>query len=908
MTRRYYLGLYVARFESARVRDLAYTERDAFQLGRQWLELGFDWLPPLPAWHGERHQLERALRAAAARLEPGDELVVYVATHGVSVGHEDLSLLCADADPSSDSGRVSVGELLQWTRVEGVHRLFLLDCCRENPMAGTRGVAAPALARPRNIDALIPAAEPELGSYGLLYACDPEVSAPVAMESDALAGSLFTVALCRVLRALGARAEEDPDPIPLDQGQLFRALRKSMQGVQEEYREEFAGTWQDPGTAGDARLTLVPRLLAAHEEERPGQGPALRAAPPGRPGRRAALLLAVLLFGVVLGGLWGPAAELQRRRSRRAAAEAARAALEAEFLDLWGRWEQGGVLPPARLAECAELLGASPDVPRDGELARALESWPGSMDTYASFERWRVGALNELTNDGLRKSLVQLEPLRHAARAQWASLQGRIRAAIDATVATDSDPLDLDAAQRVWADLLSSLLGVPLSEEAPGQLEHPPGHVWVVVPPGRRWIGTIQEDAARRRDEPLREHVLDRPLLLGRELVTVAQYERFQAARPTPVQSDRLDEVWFADPVRHLSVELAGQSWKSPGYVVQGEDPVSCLSAADAQAYAAWLSEATRPRHFVLGLPYEADWEYAVGVPEWGVEDALGSLLQWTHSIYLDHSQGWIGETGRSVRALRGSPWVERGFPERIAARHGMSMDAVHGQVGFRLFGRISADAIPANAGYGYDAPALDPAWSRTPFHEDFEADRSGWAPRRFALTLPNGQDPKFAVRAREDGQGQAFYMRIFQSYARQMSAPGVCPLENPMLDLWVLVEGGEELPPIAEHGVVSLGAMDLFLRSIHGRAQVQLTVRTDALDDGNLQLVLPYDHWVRVRASVETESRRVELVVGEQSETATMSSYDPSSSRNHRFLRVSSNSQAGSHGLWIDDLRVGSQ
>lgn len=84
----------------------------------------------------------------------------------------------------------------------------------------------------------------------------------------------------------------------------------------------------------------------------------------------------------------------------------------------------------------------------------------------------------------------------------------------------------------------------------------------------------------------------ERPFAVTRHEVTRADYLRFVQA------SGR----------RNASCRDGGQSrsWREPGFEQGGSDPVVCVSHADAEAYAAWLSQQSGRRY---RLPTRAEWQ-----------------------------------------------------------------------------------------------------------------------------------------------------------------------------------------------------------------------------------------------------------------------------------------------------------
>jgi formylglycine-generating enzyme required for sulfatase activity len=157
------------------------------------------------------------------------------------------------------------------------------------------------------------------------------------------------------------------------------------------------------------------------------------------------------------------------------------------------------------------------------------------------------------------------------------------------------------------AFLLSSALAAPVEfrdcADCPVIVTIPAGRATLGSPPGETLREDVPENLAAR-ERVRHEVVFARPFALGKFEVTRGQYARLVAATghagtPGCFIWDFTALTWSVDP---------NKSWREPGFVQRDDEPVICVSIADAEAYAAWLSRAT-------GLPYrlpsEAEWEYA---------------------------------------------------------------------------------------------------------------------------------------------------------------------------------------------------------------------------------------------------------------------------------------------------------
>lgn len=125
----------------------------------------------------------------------------------------------------------------------------------------------------------------------------------------------------------------------------------------------------------------------------------------------------------------------------------------------------------------------------------------------------------------------------------------------------------------------------------------------VLIPHGSFTMGVPQEESELGRSEdsdarPLHRVTIVRDFYLGKYAIIKAEFAAFVAdAGPRPAGRCMPMEPWEPDG-----------DWRNPGFTQTDRDPVVCVNAPDAEAYAAWLTHKTgKPYH----LPSEAEWEYA---------------------------------------------------------------------------------------------------------------------------------------------------------------------------------------------------------------------------------------------------------------------------------------------------------
>ena len=125
----------------------------------------------------------------------------------------------------------------------------------------------------------------------------------------------------------------------------------------------------------------------------------------------------------------------------------------------------------------------------------------------------------------------------------------------------------------------------------------------VVIPAGKFRMSSPKKENKRYGDEGSRHRVtISKSFAVGKHEVTRGQYAVFaELTGHSPSGGCRIyDGSRWKNSDTH--------SWREPGFVQGGDDPVVCVNWEDAQAFVGWLSSETGQEYRLLT---ESEWEYS---------------------------------------------------------------------------------------------------------------------------------------------------------------------------------------------------------------------------------------------------------------------------------------------------------
>jgi formylglycine-generating enzyme required for sulfatase activity len=139
------------------------------------------------------------------------------------------------------------------------------------------------------------------------------------------------------------------------------------------------------------------------------------------------------------------------------------------------------------------------------------------------------------------------------------------------------------------------------------------GMEFVFIEPGVFIMGSPSNEADRSMLEAQHEVTLTRGFYIGKTEVTVGQFRRFVNATGYQTDAEKNDSnykgcnaIIEGDTISEWS-RIADANWRSPGFELSDNMPVTCVSWNDTQVFIEWLSSETGQTY---RLPTEAEWEY----------------------------------------------------------------------------------------------------------------------------------------------------------------------------------------------------------------------------------------------------------------------------------------------------------
>ncbi|MBV1878478.1 MAG: formylglycine-generating enzyme family protein [Pseudomonadales bacterium] len=290
-----------------------------------------------------------------------------------------------------------------------------------------------------------------------------------------------------------------------------------------------------------------------------------------------------------------------------------------------------------------------------------------------------------------------------------------------------------------------SLPAKPCTDRAISELEATPGPEMVIIPSGRFYMGSEENEADRDPDERLHGVTIKQPFALSRCEVSLGQFEDFVEDSGYKADSETNGCYAFNADAEGYE-QRKDRNWRNPGFPQTRLHPVTCISWRDANAYTRWLSLVTG---FDYYLPSEAQWEYAaragsieayywgqdaghdqqciyangadetlakkLGVEEFadcedgypytasggsfqrnllGLSDMSGNVVEWTADCWHDSYVGapvdgssWLDADGAQCarQVLRGGGWNDIPANLRSANRLRFLTDDSFFDVGFRV-------------------------------------------------------------------------------------------------------------------------------------------------------------------------------------------------------------------------------
>ncbi|MDE0156946.1 MAG: formylglycine-generating enzyme family protein [Gammaproteobacteria bacterium] len=168
----------------------------------------------------------------------------------------------------------------------------------------------------------------------------------------------------------------------------------------------------------------------------------------------------------------------------------------------------------------------------------------------------------------------------------------------------------------------------------------------VSIPAGTFRMGDLS-GAGWDDEEPVRSVTVP-AFRLGKYEVTVSRFRAFVEATGYRTDAERDADGYagcFSEQSEGYWDWVPNRSWRDPGYPVEDDQPVACVSWNDAQAFINWLNEKAGGNY---RLPSEAEWEYAAragSTTEYYFGDSESELCRYANHADRSTYFNWRNES-----------------------------------------------------------------------------------------------------------------------------------------------------------------------------------------------------------------------------------------------------------------------
>ena len=264
----------------------------------------------------------------------------------------------------------------------------------------------------------------------------------------------------------------------------------------------------------------------------------------------------------------------------------------------------------------------------------------------------------------------------------------------------------------------------------------------IVIPAGSFTMGSPETEEGRDPGEIQHHVTISKSFALGKNPVTKEEFKLFVSSTGYNAHGK-----CFGMDAQGNGEESERYTWETPGFNQTDEEPVTCVNALDAEAYASWLSKKTGKTY---RLPTEAEYEYAARAGTtssrywgesqdegcsyangngyesetvfwgkmtncndgfiytspvgsyrpnaFGLNDMLGNVWVWMadcwHDSYAgapDNESAWL-EQSCSARVMRGGSFISNYTSIRAAARHKAETEKRFHNYGIRIARDITTE------------------------------------------------------------------------------------------------------------------------------------------------------------------------------------------------------------------------